>query len=127
MNNDFQRNSSLGKKTNQKFTQIPFGKLRDNFKYLCKIYGIKFIEQEESYTSKASFWDKDIIPIYGDKEIPKFSGSRIHRGLYQTKEGNLLNADVNGALNILRKSNIVSLERLYARGELNTPVRIRVA
>lgn len=127
MNSDFQRNSNLGKKTNQQFTQIPFGKLRDNFKYLCKIYGIKFIEQEESYTSKASFWDKDFIPTYGDKEMPKFSGSRVHRGLYQTANGILLNADVNGALNILRKSNIVSLEGLYARGELNTPVRIRVA
>ena len=126
VNKGFQRNSNIGKVNNQKFTQIPFGKLRENLRYLCKLNGIKFIEQEESYTSKASFWDKDIIPTYGDEDIPTFSGKRIKRGLYKTKEGKSLNADVNGALNILRKSNIVSLEGLYARGELNTPVRIRV-
>ena len=56
-----------------------------------------------------------------------FSGKRIKRGLYQTSSGRLLNADVNGALNILRKSNVVSLEALYSRGVLNPPSRIRVA
>ena len=84
--------------------------------------------QEESYTSKASFFDGDIIPVY-DKEKPQeyiFSGKRIKRGLYQTKKGYLLNADCNGALNILRKSKVVSLETLYHRGELDTPKRIRV-
>ena len=84
------------------------------------------IEQEESYTSKASFWDKDKIPVYGDSKQYSFSGKRIKRGLYQTFSGKLLNADVNGALNILRKSNVVSLAGLYSRGGLNTPVRIRV-
>ena len=127
VNEDFQRNSDMGNINNQKFTQIPFGKLRENLRYLCKLNGIKFIEQEESYTSKASFWDKDYIPTYGDEIIVKFSGKRIKRGLYKTKDGKVLNADVNGALNILRKSNIVSLDGLYARGELNTPIRIRVA
>ena len=127
VNKDFQRNSDIGNINNQKFTQIPFGKIRENLRYLCKLYGIKFIEKEESYTSKASFWDKDFIPTYGDENILTFSGKRIKRGLYKTKNGKVLNADVNGALNILRKSNIVSLDGLYARGELNTPVRIRVA
>ena len=56
-----------------------------------------------------------------------FSGKRIHRGLYQTKSGKLLNADVNGALNILRKSNVVSCEALYSRGDAITPIRIRFA
>ena len=127
MNKDFQRNSNLGKKKNQEFTQIPFGRLRDILKYLCELHGINFIEQEESYTSKSSFWDKDLIPVYGDKNIPIFSGKRIKRGLYRTANGTLLNADVNGALNILRKSNVVSLNALYSRGELSTPMRIRVA
>ena len=126
MNVDFQCNSNMGRKNNQEFTQIPFGKIRDNLEYLCKLYGINFVVQEESYTSKASFWDKDVIPVYGDKEIPKFSGKRAYRGQYRTKEGKLLNADINGALNILRKSNVVSLETLYSRGELVTPMRIRV-
>ena len=54
-------------------------------------------------------------------------GKRVHRGLYRSMNGILLNADVNGALNILRKSNVVSLEALYSRGVLNPPSRIRVA
>lgn len=57
----------------------------------------------------------------------KFSGTRIRRGLYRTADGTLLNADVNGALNILRKSSVVDLSVIYSSGEVNTPVRIRVA
>lgn len=127
VNKDFQRSTNMGKKNNQVFTQIPFGRIRENLRYRCSLVGIRFIEQEESYTSKASFWDKDLIPVYGDKNIPTFSGKRIKRGLYRTRDGKLLNADVNGALNIMRKSNVVSLDTLYSRGELDTPTRIRVA
>ena len=124
----FQRNTNLGKKNNQTFTNIPFGILREKIEYLCKLYGINFIKQEESYTSKASFFDKDDIPVYNDDNPKKyvFSGKRINRGLYQTKDGKLLNADVNGALNILSKSKVVGLDTLYCRGELDTPIRIRV-
>lgn len=127
VNKDFQRNSNMGKKVNQVFTQIPFGKIRKNLKYRCAVKGIRFIEQEESYTSKASFWDKDFIPKFGDLGVSNFSGRRIKRGLYKTNSGKILNADVNGALNILRKSNVVSLDTLYSRGELDTPTRIRIA
>lgn len=127
MNKDFQRNSNLGKKNNQTFVSIPFGKVQHNLEYLSKLNGINFVTQEESYTSKSSFWDKDKIPIFGKEETQvKFSGRRIKRGLYKTKEGKILNADVNGALNILRKSNVVSLTTLYSRGELGTPIRIRI-
>ena len=56
-----------------------------------------------------------------------FSDKRVHSGLYRSKNGMLLNADLNGSLNILRKSNVVSLEALYSRGVLNPPLRIRVA
>ena len=128
-NKTFQRNSDIGKKNNQNFVNIPFGKLREKFRYLCKLYGIKYIEQEESYTSKASFFDEDIIPVY-NQDTPQtytFSGKRIKRGLYQCGNGKTLNADINGALNILKKSNVVSLAGLYGRGELDTPIRIRVA
>ena len=84
--------------------------------------------QEESYTSKTSFFDGDEIPIYDKENLQEyiFSGKRIKRGLYQTKKGYLLNADCNGALNILRKSNVVDLNVLYSRGELDTPKRIRI-
>ena len=129
MNKDFQRYSNLGKVNNQKFTQIPFGKLRDILNYLCELNGINFIEQEESYTSKASFWDRDEIPVFSSESKVNydFSGKRVHRGLYRSKNGMLLNADLNGSLNILRKSNVVSLKALYSRGVLNPPLRIRVA
>jgi len=70
-----------------------------------------------------------LYPFYNadnPKEYP-FSGERVHRGMYKTKVGKYLNADVNGALNILRKSSVVSLMALYSRGEVDTPVRIRIA
>lgn len=125
----FQQNSWIGKVNNQNFVNLPFGKLRDKLAYLCKLYGIAYTEQEESYTSKASFWDKDEIPVYNadNPQTYQFSGKRIKRGLYRTSTGKTLNADVNGALNILRKSSVVAITGLYSRGEVNTPVRIRVA
>ena len=128
-NETFQRGSNLGKQINQNFVNIPYGKLRDKLQYLCELNGITFVKQEESYTSKASFWDKDDIPVYNadNPQEYEFSGNRIHRGMYKTKDGITFNADVNGALNILRKSSVVSLETLYGRGDVDTPIRIRVA
>ena len=128
-NEDFQRNSNIGSINNQNFVNIPYGKLRDKLIYLCKLYGIEFKPQEESYTSKASFFDGDEIPIYNKENSQEyiFSGKRIKRGLYQTSTGKLINADCNGALNILRKSKVVDLSILYNKGELNTPKRIRIA
>lgn len=90
--------------------------------------GIVFIKQEESYTSKSSFWDRDDIPIY-NADNPKeysFSGKRMHRGLYKTASGKTINADVNGALNIMRKSRVVDMNILYSRGEVDAPIRIRI-
>lgn len=128
-NETFQRNSNIGKANNQNFVNIPYGKLREKLEYLCELNGIAFVKQEESYTSKASFWDKDTIPVYNN-DNPKsyvFSGKRVYRGLYQCANGKRINADVNGALNILRKSSVVSLDALYSRGKVDTPIRIRVA
>ena len=122
----FQRNSNMGKVNNQNFVNIPFGKIQEKFQYLCKLYGLEYVEQEESYTSKASFLDDDELPIYNadNPQSYEFSGKRIKRGLYRSAKGIEINADVNGAANILRKSKVVSLERLYCRGELSTPIRI---
>lgn len=68
------------------------------------------------------------MPVYNADNPQKyeFSGSRIHRGMYRTSTGIAFNADVNGALNILRKSNVVPLFWLYGRGGVDTPARIRV-
>ena len=128
-NKTFQRNSNIGKVNNQTFVNIPFGRLRGKLEYLCKLYNLRFVEQEESYTSKSSFFDKDILPKFKvDKsQTYSFLGKRIKRGLYQTSKGYILNADVNGALNILRKSNVVDLTALYSRGVVDTPARIRIA
>ena len=128
-NETFQRNAHIGKQNNQNFVNIPYGQLRDKLEYLCELNGIAFVKQEESYTSKSSFWDKDDIPVYNADNPGDyiFSGNRIHRGLYKTASGKTINADVNGALNIMRKSSVVDMNILYSRGEVDTPVRIRIA
>ena len=128
-NETFQQSSNIGKTNNQTFVNIPYGKLREKLEYLCRLNNIVYMKQEESYTSKASFWDKDTVPVC-NADNPKqyvFSGKRIHRGLYQCANGKTLNADVNGALNILNKSSVVDLTVLYSRGEVDTPIRIRIA
>ena len=128
-NQSFQNKTNLGKKNNQIFTQLPFGKIREKLEQLCKRYNINYILQEESYTSKASFFDNDELPVYNmdNPQTYEFSGKRIKRGLYQTKDNYRFNADCNGALNILRKSKAVDLSVLCNRGELDTPKRIRIS
>jgi len=128
-NKEIQKKSDIGKTNNQNFVGIPFGKLRNKLTYLCDMYGIKLILQEESYTSKASFFDGDSIPLYSidDKQEYTFSGRRIKRGLYETSQGMLINADINGALNILKKSSAVDISVLSSRGAVDTPLRIRLA
>lgn len=96
----------ISKVINQNFCYISHTSLVNKIASMAKFVGIKTIQQEESYTSKSSFLDFDFIPTYGvnDGENHKFSGRRIYRGLYKSKNGTLLNADVNGASNILRKA-----------------------
>lgn len=128
-NETLQKDINLGRTNNQNFVNIPVGNIKEKLEYLCNLYGINFVKQEESYTSKASFFDGDEIPKYNPnapKEY-KFSGKRVKRGLYQTQNGYKLNADVNGALNILKKSSVVCLNALYSSGEVDTPVRISIA
>ena len=106
---------SLGKKTNQTFTQIPFNTFISQLTYKCLVKGITVIEQEESYTSKASFLDEDEIPVYEKVQTkPQFSGKRISRGLYKAKNEKVLNADVNGSYNILVKG-LLSLGKTLNR------------
>jgi len=99
--------ADMGRKNNQEFVQIPTARLKQRIKELCEDYSIQFIETEESYTSKASFLDGDELPKFGEKpEGYKPSGKRVERGFYRTVTGFLLNADCNGAANILRKVSI---------------------
>lgn len=96
---------NLGKQTNQNFVSIPHARLIEMLEYKAFLAGIKVIVQEESYTSRANFLGLDPIPVYGktDKN-PVFTGKRIKRGLYKTSVGQLINSDVNGSYNILRKA-----------------------
>ncbi len=96
--------SNLGKRNNQNFVQIPTARLKKRIKELAESIGIVFTETEESYTSKSSFLDSDLLPKYGEKpEQYEFSGKRITRGGYKTARGWLISADANGAANILKK------------------------
>lgn len=88
----------LGSVVNQNFVQLPFYQLISLLKYKCELQGIRFVTTEESYTSKCSFLDLE--PISKQKE---YLGKRVKRGLFQTKTGLQINADVNGSLNIGRK------------------------
>ena len=94
---------NIGRRNNQNFVNIPHTKLFNQLLYKGLMNGIEVIFTEESYTSKASFFDKDELPIYGQSDNHKFSGRRISRGLYKDSKGNLWNADLNGGGNIMRK------------------------
>jgi putative transposase len=135
--NERQKDSiNLGSKTNQKFVQIPTAKLKNRIAQLCEQYGIKFVETEESYTSKASFLDNDFLPTFGAKPDSvalanlrasgwKSSGLRIKRGLFRSLDGTQINADCNGAANIARKVAIklgLNLDGI-SRGVLISPLR----
>jgi IS605 OrfB family transposase len=128
-NNNQKDSINLGTKTNQKFVQIPTGRLKARIAQMCEQYGIKFVETEESYTSKTSFLDADKLPKFGEKpEGWKASGTRIKRGLYRTAKGWLINADCNGCANIGRKvATMLGLDLSgVGRGDLSAPVRLKL-
>ena len=101
----WKQHSKIGKINNQKFVSMPIALLRSMITYKALNAGIKIIEQEESYTSKADITTKDYIPTYGvDDKDAQFSGLRIKRGLYRCADGTILNADCLAAANIMRKA-----------------------
>jgi IS605 OrfB family transposase len=104
-NEQWKTEINLGKQTNQNFVSIPHARLIEMLEYKARLVGIKVILQEESYTSQANFLGLDLIPVYGKTEKePMFTGKRIKRGLYKTSTGQLINSDINGSYNILRKA-----------------------
>ena len=112
-NKGWKQEINIGSKNNQSFVNIPFRKILDILRYKLEDNGIEYKEQEESYTSKASYLDNDDIPIYKEEiEEIKFSGKRIKRGIYKSKQEKIINADLNGALNILKKSGEKLIEEL---------------
>ncbi|MTJ17181.1 MULTISPECIES: RNA-guided endonuclease TnpB family protein [unclassified Dolichospermum] len=103
-NEGWKQELNIGSKNNQNFTQIPHTRFIEQLTYKAELEGISVIITEESYTSKSSFLDQDVLPTYKKGENHSFSGKRIKRGLYKSAQGILVNADVNGSLNILRKA-----------------------
>ena len=120
---------NIGRSNNQNFVQIPFWQLKSKLSAFCSRYGIEYMEQEESYTSKGSFYDQDEIPVYDahDSTKYKFSGRRIKRGLYRTKDKHLVSSDINGSANILTKG----MDRLdfqrVSSGFLANPLRVTIS
>ena len=114
---------------NQQFVQIPTGRLKERLRQLCEENGLEFVETEEAYTSKASFLDGDSLPRHGEKPSQwRASGKRVSRGLYRASNGEVVNADCNGAANIISKVATqlgVSLAKV-SRGVLNLPKRYDV-
>ena len=125
-NKEWKDSIQLGKQTNQNFISIPFYKLLKMLEYKCKMIGINLVEQEESYTSKC-----DSLAFEEVKCHDKYKGSRIKRGLFLSSLGKALNADINGALNILRKylhlkevNEFPVIQEIIDRGLLYRPSKI---
>jgi len=97
-NENWKQNINIGKKNNQNFVQVPHAKFIDQLKYKAELVGIRVVIITEEYTSKCSFLDLEPI-----KKHKSYKGKRIKRGLFKTSSGRLINADLNGSLNILRK------------------------
>ena len=121
---------NLGHKNNQEFVQIPHAKFLGILMTVSRRYGITVITQEESYSSKASFLDNDDVPNYkaGEENNYIFSGKRVKRGLYKSQNGTIINADINGAANIIRKkvSNaFAGIDRSYTNATTQTVVYSR--
>ena len=105
-NRNWKQSVNLGKRNNQNFVMLPHAKFIEMIRYKAEEYGIQVTVREESYTSKASALDMDVIADFDPKQgktKPVFSGKRIKRGLYRSSDGHLINADINGAANIGRK------------------------
>ena len=101
----WKQRSNMNKINNQNFVSMPITLLRTMITYKALNAGIRIIEQEESYTSKADLIANDRIPPYGvDDKDASFSGKRIKRGLYRCSNGMILNADCHAAANIMRKA-----------------------
>lgn len=107
LNKGWKDEINIGKKNNQNFVGVPHSQLIDYIKYKCSLVGIHAITREESYTSKCSFFDMENV-----RKLKNYKGKRIKRGLFQSAKGTCYNADLNGALNILKKE----LPRAFSDG-----------
>ena len=104
-NEGWKQDTRMHKDDKQNFIYIPFLKFVRMLKYKCDLAGITVIVHEESYTSKCSFMNQDIMSTYGNKVVDfNPTGKRVKRGLYRNNDFSIINADVNGSYNIMRKT-----------------------
>lgn len=123
LNKGWKQKINLGKKTNQKFVEIPFSRLIDKISYKCKLVGISFYLSEESYTSKV-----DHLAFEELGKHDAYLGKRKKRGLFQSSVNKLINADINGAIGIGRKVFSDSyVSRIIDSGLAFTPVKVNIA
>jgi len=97
-NQEWKQEVNLGKRNNQNFVTIPFARFIHLLTYKAELVGILVRMTEESYTSKCSFLDFELI---GKHDV--YVGKRVKRGLFRSADGHGYNADVNGSYNITRK------------------------
>ena len=109
----------MGKRNNQQFVCIPHARFIEMLAYKAELVGIQVLITEESYTSKCSFLDKEPI-----KKQDTYAGKRMKRGLFRAADGRLINADVNGSYNIIRKVAPHSFEGV--EGVVVRPLRLAV-
>ena len=114
---------NIGKRNNQTFVQISFDRFIEYLKYKCKMVGINIIIHEESYTSKCDALAREDV-----KQHDTYLGKRVKMRLFQSSIGKLINADVNGSLNIIRKvvGDSEQLVRIINSGWLFQPLRVNV-
>lgn len=119
-NAGWKQSVNIGKRNNQKFVQIPFARLVSYLEYKCRMTGIRFVKNEESYTSKCDALAKEEI-----RKHKSYLGKRVKRGLFRSSTGRYINADVNGAVNILRKvvGDSDCISQITGSGRLLRPIR----
>ena len=129
-NKKWKHKVNMHKDDNQNFVYIPYTKLYTQLAFLCEKYGIEYIEVNEAYTSQSSCLDFDVIPKYRRGKHHKFSGSRVHRGVYVSRYGLRINADSNSAGNMIRKckQDVLDSKAIYelCKGLLASPLRLTV-
>jgi len=127
-NKNWKKEINIGRQQNYHFTIIPFKMLIEQIEYKAEELGISVELTEESYTSKASFLDGDELPEYkkGEENNYSFSGKRVKRGLYKASNGVKINADVNGAYNIIRKAYPEKIDNSLDNKDLLHPQKINI-
>ena len=125
-NDHWKSKAKMGKVNNQNFISIPHARFINKLSYKCELHNIKFVVQEESYTSKC-----DHLALEPIQKHETYLGKRVRRGLFKSSIGKNINSDINGAIGILLKSKVVQDGEKFIRSLLNTglvsnPIKLNI-